>query len=36
MEMEFEDVFEMENKKITKKLLGEVNTDMKRIMFNNK
>ena len=34
MEMEFEDVFEMENKKLTKKLLSDVNTDMKKIMFN--
>lgn len=36
MEIEFEDVFEMENKKITKKLLEDVNTDMKKLMYNNK
>lgn len=34
--MEFEDVFEMENKKISKNLLEGVHTDMKKIMYNNK
>ena len=36
MELEFEDVFEMENKKITRQLLEEVHTEMKKSMFNNK
>ena len=36
MELEFEDVFEMENKKITKNLLQEVETEMKKTVYNNK